>query len=141
MQSALAQKEHFRKKYEESQKELGKPKPTTPEDTLTGNPMEVVHLAKALGDYTEDEVEFITRNAPEKSIQGIIDASKDDWVKTAILARREKVDKEKSIPLPSTKQSLSKKPIDKITPADISLMSKEEKTDYFIKVGMMKKPR
>jgi len=99
LQSALAQKEHFRKKYEESQKELGKPK----SNISTADPMEVVHLTKALEGFNEDEVEFITRNASEKSIQGTIDASKDDWVKTAIQARREKVESENKIPEPTTR--------------------------------------
>jgi len=135
LQSALAQKEHFRKKYEESQKELAKP--NTPVDTLDGNPMEVVHLAKALEAYTEDEVEFITRNASKKSIQGIIDASKDDWVKTAIQAKREKVVKENQKLEPSTKQSPAEKDLDKVTAEDLRAMTVKQKEEFLIAKGWM----
>jgi len=62
------------------------------------NPMEVVKLAKALEGYNEDEVDFIVRNASDKSVSGIIDATKDEWVETAIGAKRLKVEGEKKLP-------------------------------------------
>jgi len=85
----------------------------------TQNPMEVVKLAKALEGYSEEEVDFITRNATDKSINGVISASKDEWVKTAIDARREKVVQEKKIP-GSTSPDFSsfEKKITKDTPAE-----------------------
>jgi len=141
LQSALAQKEHQREKREQAEKELAKLKETKSNIPASQNPMEVVRLAKALEGYSEEEVEFITRNASEKSIDGIVSATKDEWVKTAIQAKREKVANESKTPEPSTKQGVSKKPIDKITPEDITNMTQKEKTDYFIKIGMMKKPR
>lgn len=97
LQSALAQKEHWREKAEKLEKRLES------SNIPTGtNPMEVVRLAKALEKYNEDEVEFITRNASEKSIDGIINASQDEWVRTAIDARREKVKNENAVPEPSS---------------------------------------
>jgi len=138
LQSALAQKEHFRKKYEESQEELKKPR----NSTFNGqNPMEVVKLTKALEGYSEEEVEFITRNASEKSIEGIVDASKDDWVKTAILARREKVVNEKKTLEPSTKQSLSEKSVEDTTNQDLRNMSVKNKEKFLEKIGWGPQPR
>jgi len=132
LQSALAQKEHFRKKYEEAQDELKKPR----NSTFTGqNPMEVVKLTKALEGYSEEEVEFITRNASDKSIEGIVGASKDDWVKTAIQARREKVAKESKTLEPSTKQSLVEKSVEDTTNQDLRDMSVKEKEEFLKKIG------
>ena len=57
LQSALAQKEHFRKKYEDSLtkiEKLEKSPKVTPELPVASNPMEVVRLAKALEGYSED---------------------------------------------------------------------------------------
>ena len=140
LQSALAQKEHFRDKLEKSEKELvdlkSKPKTGLP---ASQNPMEVVRLAKALSGYDESEVEFITRNASDKSIDGIIDATKDDWVSTAIKAKREKVVKEKQIPEPSTKQDISKKPIEDITPEELDAMNIKQKEEYLRKAGYITK--
>jgi hypothetical protein len=99
LQSALAQKEHFRKKYEKAKTELeSKPTVNLPPSQ---NPMEVVKLAKALEGYNNDEIEFITKNASDNSINGVIEATKNEWVQSAIQARREKVAKEQAIPGPS----------------------------------------
>jgi len=100
LQSAIAQKEHFRTKYEEAKK-------ASPNIPGGSNPMEVVKLAKALEGYSEDEVSFITKNASDASIDSVIDATKDEWVQSAIHARREKVAKEKAIPSPSSVASNS----------------------------------
>ena len=139
LQSALAQKEHFREKFEKANKQLSelqaKPNSDLP---LSQNPMEVVKLAKALEGFNEDEVEFITRNASDKSIDGIISATKDEWVDTAIQAKREKVEKEKQIPEPTTTQTISKKAVEDITADDLEKMSIKEKEDYLQKVGFHK---
>jgi len=138
LQSALAQKEHFREKFETSQKELEELK-KNPNVKLPAsqNPMEVVKLAKALEGYNEEEVEFITRNASDDSIGGVIEATKDEWVKTAIQAKREKVVKEKQIPEPSTKQDFSEKPFREVTPAELDAMSVKDKEEYLTKMGLM----
>lgn len=62
------------------------------------NPMEVVKLAKALEGFSEDEVDFITRNAGSAKIDDIIKATKDEWVKDAIDARRKKASDSKKVP-------------------------------------------
>ena len=104
VQSVLAQKEHFRTKAEKLETELNelrnKPAPASIA-TQAIDPLEVVKLGKSLSDYDEEETSFIIRNAKDKSPQGIIGASKDEWVQTAIKARREKVAKEKQILGPS----------------------------------------
>ena len=108
LQSALAQKEHFRKKHEESLKKIAileKSGKVSSDMPSPSNPMEVVKLAKALEGYNENEVDFIVRNASDKSIDGIIDAVKDDWVKTAIEAKRGKVEGENKTPSPSSPSS------------------------------------
>ena len=56
LQSALAQKEHFRTKYEEAQKSLDElNKEPSIKLPPSQNPMEVVKLAKALEGYNEEE--------------------------------------------------------------------------------------
>ncbi|MHA1482586.1 MAG: hypothetical protein ACTSQA_04010 [Candidatus Heimdallarchaeaceae archaeon] len=138
LQSALAQKEHQREKREQAEKELAKLKETKSNIPASQNPMEVVKLAKALEGYSEEEVEFITRNSTDKSIDGIINASKDDWVKTAIQAKREKVAKENKTPEPSTKQDFSEKPVEDITEEELAAMPLKKKEEYLRKIGWIK---
>lgn len=139
LQSALAQKEHFRKKYEKAQEELSKL--NVPQETKDAskqpeqNPMEIVKLAKALEKFNEDEIEFITRNATDKSVDGILKASKDEWVNDAITARREKVAKEKKNIEPSTKVSPSDKTLDEVSPKDLKNMSSKERNEILEKAG------
>ncbi len=124
LQSALAQKEHFREKAEKAEskvKELetklgaGVVKPTE-------DPMVIVRLAKALEGYDEAEADFILRNAKDSSPKEIIAASQDDWVKTAINAKREKVEKDKKVPSPSSPSAIfGDKSFD-----DVKGMSREE---------------
>jgi len=103
VKSLLAQKEHFREKYQKAKAELDKLKSSGVQAPV--DPLEVVKLAKALEGYNEEEIEFITRVAPEKSPDGILKALQDEWVKTAIEAKREKVAKEKKVPESSSPAS------------------------------------
>ena len=73
--------------------------------SASGDPLEVVKLGKALKDYSDEETEFIIRNAPSKDINGIVKAEKDPWVQSAIQATREKVAKENKVPEPSSPAS------------------------------------
>lgn len=101
-----AQISHYREKLDKAEGELNQYKKSgvpMPQD-----PMEVVKLAKSLEGYNEDEIEFITRNASEKSPSGIIDATKDEWVQSAIEKRREKVAQEQKTPDSSSPSSSSK---------------------------------
>jgi transcription elongation GreA/GreB family factor len=130
-QSLQAQKEHQREKREIAEarvKELEAKLANVPTATQAVDPLEVVKLGKAVADYDEEETSFIIRNAKDKSPQGIIDASKDSWVQTAINARREKVAKEKQILGPSSPgatPTFSPK-----SPQEIAKMPKEEYDEY-----------
>lgn len=109
LQSALAQKDHYRKKYSDAlakMEKLKKSDSVSSDMPIPTNPMEVVRLAKSLEGYSESEVDFIIRNAPDKSIDSVINTTNDDWVKTAISAKREKVEKEKKTPDPSSPSSV-----------------------------------
>jgi len=93
LKSALAQKKHFKDKYEEAKKKLEGLKKSDEISDMpsTNDPIAMVKLAKALEGFSEEEVDFMVRNAKDKSINALVDASKDDWVQTAIKAKREKV--------------------------------------------------
>jgi len=119
-QSLDAQKRFYREKAEKLEKQLS-------EKRVGGtNPMEVVKLAKALEGFNEDEVDFITRNSSGSKIDDIIKASKDEWVKDAIEARRKKLADTKKIPGSSSP--------DFAQPSknyrDIAKMSKDEFREY-----------
>lgn len=105
LKAALAQKEHFRDKTQKLEAQLKELQEKIPQSQIqqvnSQDPREIVRLAKALEGYSEEETEFIYRNAKGNDINKIIDASKDDWVKTAIEARREKINKENKVPSPS----------------------------------------
>ena len=134
LQSALAQKDHFRTKAEEAEA-----KKVELEQKLTGagqvtsmpvDPLEVVKLGKALSDFNEDETSFIIKNAKDKTPQGIVEASKDEWVADAIKARREKVAKEKQILGPSNSGSGGSPHFTAKSPQEIAKMSKEDYDKY-----------
>ena len=91
------------KKAEEKLKEIKplKEEPKVEPKISNNDPKVMVRLSKALGDFNEEEIDFIYRNSKDQTPEAIIEASKDEWVKTAITARREKVAKENKIPEPS----------------------------------------
>lgn len=102
LKTALAQKEHFKEKAQKLEAQLKEVQGKIPQGTQVGqDPRDVVKLAKALEGFSEEETEFIYRNAKGGDISNIIEASKDDWVKTAIEAKREKLQKDNKIPSPS----------------------------------------
>ena len=116
IQTRDAQIAHWRdkaKKLEEKVKNLETSKPKNSEDEeiweTTNDPMDTIRLGKSLKDYSEEETEFIIQNAPTKNIKGIMDAEKNEMVRLAIQAKREKVAKEKSL-APNTNQPESEKP-------------------------------
>ena len=127
-QSLEAQKLHYKEKVEKLEKQLS-------QKTVGGiNPMEVVKLAKALEGYSEDEVDFITRNSGSAKIDDIIKTTKDEWVKDAIEARRKKVSDSKKVPGSSSP--------DFAAPSknyrDIAKMSKEDFREYAQKMERSK---
>lgn len=110
VQSVLAQKDHFRTKLEksEAEKKVLEEKLKGFTSQITGDPMEAVRLGKALKDTSEEEADVIITYAKGKfntlkpTPEQIIQASKDEWVTTAITAKREKVAGENKTPAPSS---------------------------------------
>ena len=130
------------KKAEESEK-LAKEELAKKKDNPSTDSTDVFNLAKTvstLKEYNSEELDFIQMMSKAKSISPE-EAAKTEEAKLYISARRQKVEADKSTPDPSTKQSLSKKPFDKITPEDVSNMTLKEKEEYFTKTGMMGKKR
>ena len=114
IQTRDAQIAHWRnkaKKLEEENNSLKSKKNSEDEEIweTTNDPMDTIRLGKSLKDYSEEETEFIIQNAPTKDIKGIMDAEKNEMVRLAIQAKREKVAKEKSL-APNTNQPESEKP-------------------------------
>ena len=136
LKSAIAQKEHFREKFEKAElenKEL-KEKIKPPEQKQQEqNPLEVVKLAKALEGYSDEETEFIISNAKGQNIENIITASKNEWVQLAITAKREKVAKEKQIPGSSGVGSLGAK-VERKSAKEIWNMTDKEYKTYIEKL-------
>lgn len=124
LDSALAQKEHFRTKFEELEK---KQKESNKEgEQKLYDPFESVKLGKVLQGYDESETDFIIRNAKSKSIEDIQVAAKDEMVQSAIMSRREKVAKENKVPGSSSSSGgFSEK-----SPAEIENMSREDHKRY-----------
>jgi len=99
LQSALAQKEHFRKKFEDLKSQRGNPETQTGDSKPKSfDPMETVKISKLLNKYTDDESEFILDRAGSSSYDAIKKATEDDWTQLAIQGMRDKVAKEKAIP-------------------------------------------
>ncbi len=118
LQSALAQKDHFRTKAKKAGEDLEDYKKENPlkgappkedkksEDAeiwkASEDPMEVVKLGKVLKDYSEEETEFIMKNAPTKDIEGIVKATENPMVQAAIQGMRDKAEKLSKTPPPSS---------------------------------------
>lgn len=103
-------------------------------------PTDVFDLAKTvstLKDYNSEELDFIQMMSKAKNISPE-EAAKTEEAKLYISARRRKVEAEKSMPEPSTKQDISKKPIEDITNKDLDNMSLKQKEGYLQKVGWVK---
>jgi len=111
LQSALAQKEHWRKKYEQAVKSGVKPKPVTEDEWKN----KVEFLIKNR-DYNEEEFDHIANVATRKGVS-LEDAAKQE--SEYIAFRRQKVISEKKTPLPSSAASVSfEKKIDSKTPSE-----------------------
>lgn len=114
LQSALAQKEHYRTKLEksESDRKALEEKLKGFNSQNTGDPMESVVLGKALADISLEEADVIITYAKGKfnnlkpTSEQIIQASKDPVMVAAIKAQREKVRSENKTPAPSSPSSI-----------------------------------
>ena len=104
LQSAIAQKEHFKKKFEDSQKTIEELRrdPKFSNQVSSMDTMQAVRLSKALQGFSEEETDFILRNTPGKTPEEIIKASQDEWVKDAIQARRAKAAAQNKVPSPGS---------------------------------------
>lgn len=139
--SAIAQKDHFRKKFEESQKEIEELRrdPKFSSQVSSMDTMQAVRLSKALQGFSEEETDFILRNTPGKTPDEIIKASQDEWVKDAIQARRAKAAAQNKVPSPGSSSPFANTVK---SPQDVNAMlegkSKEEQSrlmqDYEAKV-------
>lgn len=127
------------KKAETRTKELEAEKSKTP----VGDQSDSLGLAKtvaALKDYSAEELDDIALIAKAKELS-LEEATQSEEAKVLVAARREKVEKAKQALEPSTKVIASKKPIEDITPEEISKMGKEEKNDYLERAGWTVRPR
>lgn len=119
-------KKHFETENKKLKDELLKAKKANA--PATGDPMEAVRLGKALAETSEEEADVIITYAKGKfntltpTPEQIIQASKDDWVKDAITARRAKVADESKSPEPSSPQSV----VGDKTSEELQKMSKNE---------------
>lgn len=115
LQSALAQKDHFRTKAEEAEKlkleleEKLKSKDGESKGTAI-DPLEIATFTSAVKDYSVEELEFIMKNATDKSTKGIIAAAQDEMVQMAIQGKRIKVAEEKKVLATTNKQKDAEKP-------------------------------
>lgn len=118
--SVLAQKDHFRTKAEKAEAELEaikaqikeqretevNPQPAPVKQTSSNDPMEVVKISKLLSKFGDDETELIMDRAKGQSYEAIKKAAEDEWTQLAIQAKREKAEREKAIPTPSSHGSI-----------------------------------
>lgn len=102
-QTLKVQKGLYKAKYEELKSKLPtNPEPKKIEAIPAYDPIEFVRLANAIKDYSAEELELITKFAKSSSPKDIIAAASDEWVQTAISAKREKLEKDNKIPSPSS---------------------------------------
>jgi hypothetical protein len=142
-ETALAQKEHFRTKFEELEK---KPKENQGGAPAASNidPLEITRLGKQLAQYNDQETDLIIDMAKGKfgtstpSPAQIMEASKDQWIQIAINANREKVEKEQAL-LPSNKQPDTKKPMN--LEQSLENASLEEAEKILTEKGLYREPR
>ena len=144
LQSALAQKDHWRTKAEEAEKQLQSLKKEEPPKGAS----------KEAKDEWRSKVDFLLQNSDKKysgeefdhiaNIASQADISLEEAAKREdeyIQFKRKKAEDDKKTPEPSTKPSISEKPLTDIKPQDLKDMTQKEKEDYFIKTGWMKPPK
>lgn len=128
--SALSQKEHWRKKAEE-------PKPNQGGESSPIDPLDLIKVGKKLQDYSDEELDFVTRAAKSKKPEDILKTLEDPYIVAGIQAQREKVEKEKSL-RPSGTQGTSEKP--KSFLEKLAAASPKEKEELLKERGLYKDP-
>ncbi len=102
--SAVAQKEHFREKFEKSETEKRALEAKMGQNQGgTTDSIDQIKLGKKLVDYSDDELDFVVSFAGSKSPEQVLKALENPYVQQGIKAQREKVEKERAIK-PSTRQ-------------------------------------
>lgn len=128
LSSALSQKEHWRKKAEEV-----KPNQTEGVDSI-----DLIKLGKKLQDYSDEELDFVTKFAGTKKPEEVLKALENPFVQTGIKATREQVEKEKTL-RPSGTQGMSDKP--KSVSEQIANADMAGKEELLKKYGLYRDPR
>lgn len=138
LEARLAHHKKKQKEAEEKIKEVEEKQPLDEGTRDTTDPFEVAKLSRVLADYSDEEINFIKRNADGDSPEEIVKATKDEFVQTAIKSKRQKVENDKQTPTPTSKQPSADKGEDfsSWTPKQIKNASKEERSKY---AGWMRK--
>ena len=126
-QTLKVQKGLYKTKYEELKSKLPtNPEPKKIEAIPAYDPIELVKLANTIKDYSSDEIELITRFAKSSSPKDLIEATNNEWVKTAISAKREKLEKDNKIPTStSPNMSVTSAPNKNLTDEELDKATKE----------------
>lgn len=142
LKSALAQKEHFREKFEKSEadkkalEEKLNGKVDAPADSV--NALDLIKLGKKLEGYSDDEIDFATTHAHSQKPEDILKTLEDPMVKLAIQGKRDQEAKEKALK-PSGTQSDDGQPksLDEI----LSTGSLADKEKILIEKGLYIPPK
>jgi hypothetical protein len=108
--------------------------------------LDFIKLGKKLQDYDDAEIDFATQFAKSKSPEAILAALEDEFVKTGIEARREKLQREKAALAPTSAQSEADRPktfTEKLASASSPDIHKEvaEKERLLAEAGLYKAPK
>ena len=117
----------------------GDSKAVQPDNTQqVQDPLEMAKLVSQLSQYSPEEIDYIKLISSAKGIPPQ-EALNTDEVKLYIQARREKVEKEsKNLP-PSSRQPSSEKPLSELSNEEVSKLSDDERTKYFVEKGVLPK--
>lgn len=116
-ESALAQKEHFRSKFEKEEadrkaleQKLNGAKPEVGSGN-TADAIDLIKVGKKLQNYSDEELDFVTEYAKSKDPEAILKALDNPFVQHGINSYRDKVEKEKLSLKPNPTQPDSDMPI------------------------------
>lgn len=100
--------------------------------------IDLIKLGKKLQDYSDDELDFVTKFAGTKKPDEVLKALENPFVQQGIQAQREKVEKEKAVkPSGGSPQVEPKKSLKEI----LKTGSTQEKEKALIEAGMIPTPR
>ncbi len=142
LQSALAQKDHYREKFEKAEsdrKALEARLNNKPDAETKVEALDLIKLGKKLQDYSDLEIDFATAHAKSKNPEEILRVLDDPMVKLAIQAHREKEAKDRQALKPSGTQADGQAPrsMDDL----LDSLSMEEKEKKLIELGLYIPPK